>query len=217
MAHLGWNILWASVLAALVIITCATSTTTAQVRFGPDAALWGARMCVGETSWENNDECVAQVWVILKRAAEKGITFVRMARRFSSPIREPRPRVVESQRAASGEVISAEVARGEARRVDLNVIYRRMWVKHLHTRRAPPRNWPSHLPWRRYRPVFRAKVNLVQQVFDGEIPDPCPDAINFGSRRLDGVPDGLEPDPACLPESTSGQAFYRRIQDETRS
>ena len=58
-------------------------------RLDRNAALTGARMCVGETGWTDVDACTAQIGIIARRAARRGVSFSRMAELYSRALRSP--------------------------------------------------------------------------------------------------------------------------------
>ena len=60
-------------------------------RLDRGAALTGARMCVGETGWADYDACTAQLGVIARRAARRGLSFSRQAELYSRALRSPQP------------------------------------------------------------------------------------------------------------------------------
>ncbi len=197
---------------ATVFIVCAIGFQHCTLRAQrTDVALWQTRSCVGETMWAK-DECTAMIYVHRKRAQARGWSMLRMIRTYSSPVRFDRPRSVQSIRRSGEPVLASVAAGGRIRPIDPEARGRRRWIRLLKPRGEAPSGWPERLPWRRYRTRFADLYVHVRAVLRGGIPDPCPDAIHYGSARLDGVPRGHEVDPKCLPLSESAQRFYRPIQ-----
>lgn len=81
----------------------------------------GAQMCVGESGWRDAEACVAEVYVLKRRADRNGWTFRRMAERYSAALRRAplrRPWLVELRDRSTPPA---------------------HWPEHL--------NWPRHRRW----------------------------------------------------------------------
>ena len=87
---------------------------------------------------------------------------------------------------------------------------RRAWIFLLKPEGPMPMTWPRRISWSRYQERFRDLHEKVEEVLRGEVSDPCPDAMHYGG-PMDAVPRGYEAAPACLPDRSSRQIFYRRI------
>lgn len=84
----------------------------------------------------------------------------------------------------------------------------RPWLLELDARGRRPASWPP-ASWGRYRPQWMDLLAHVRAVLAGEIEDPCPDAVHFGSLRLDGHR-MRDWDRVC-PDVHDGQAFWGRL------
>lgn len=83
----------------------------------------------------------------------------------------------------------------------------RLWVLGLNGGGNRPARW-RWASWGRARPMWMQYQALVAAVWAGTVPDPCPGAMHYGSKRLDA---NLDDRPGwntakCLPNS--GQRFY---------
>lgn len=167
----------ASLLLASSVL--ADAPTFGGARLGVDAALWNARVCVGEIGWRAPLEaCSAMVWVHAKRAAGSRATVATLARRYSRAVRRPpwRRAWVAQLRATGPAPVT--------------------WPPHL------VEAWP------RYRARFAEIFAHVESVLRGDVPDPCPDVDHYGG-PMDSVPTGREVDDTCAFEGTRQVFYRR--------
>jgi hypothetical protein len=173
--------LLAPLAASLLLVTSvlADSGSLAGARLGADAALWNARVCVGEVGWRAPLEaCSAMVWVHVKRAAGSRVTVATLARRYSRAVRRPprRRAWVPLLRATGAAPVT--------------------WPPHLDG------------AWPRYRDRFAEILSHVEGVLRGDVPDPCPEVDHYGG-PMDSVPTGRELDDTCAFEGTRQVFYRR--------
>lgn len=123
-----------------------------------------AQLSASETSWheqcgpEPTEDCVGDVaaifHIIRRRSERSGRTWMSHARRYS-------PRALGRRR--------------------MGPAARRPWIPHLRLDGRRPDRWPERIPWSRYRPEFRDALDHAQQVVEGRVPDPCPEAWHWGA------------------------------------
>lgn len=167
----------ASLLLASSVL--ADTPTLGGARLGTDAALWNARVCVGEVGWRAPLEaCSAMVWVHAKRAAKSRATLASFARLYSRAVRRPQARRawVPQLRATGPAPVT--------------------WPPHLDG------------VWPRYQARFEEILVHVESVLRGDVPDPCPDVDHYGG-PMDRAPTGREVDDTCAFEGTRQVFYRR--------
>lgn len=168
---------------AAVLPSSANAPTLLDLPLGDRAAVWNARVCVGEVGWRAPLEaCSAMVWVHAKRAKATGVTLATMARRYSRAVRRP-PR----HRTWVGQL-------------DVTPTPPVAWPPHLDG------------AWPRYRARFADVLSHVRAILRGEVPDPCPDAMHYGG-PMDSTPSRHAEDATCVFEGTRQRFFRREALD----
>lgn len=179
----GDELFEAAVLTVLLVVLVALAMGSARAdampthyqgaRIDRAAKLTLARMVAGETGPDDLLVASAQVGVIARRAATRGVSLSTMASQYSAALRRPA----------------------------------RPWILELADAERPP-SFPRRASWRSFRVRFRILLRHIEAQIAGDIEDPCPDAVHFGSLRLDGHRMSAW-DRVC-PEVHSRQAFWGR-------
>jgi len=115
-----------------------------------------AQLCASEAGLRTDvGDCPAIYHVIRRRSERSGLSWIAMARRYST-------RVYDAERTGS-----------------------RRYLPHLRLDGRRPRHWPEGHSWARYRPRWLALVDHSRAVVAGEVEDPCPGALHWGGRMDD--------------------------------
>jgi len=126
----------------------------------PQAKLWLARSCVGETRFgvgaadEAMEECMAIAWVYSKR-----LKIIR-----AQGVRKDLLWVIKRYSAA----------------VKKRSTHTRPWILTLDYGLKRPSNWPSSLRWGVYRDLWSDKLATLDEWASGKRPDPVPEANHYG-------------------------------------
>lgn len=129
-------------------------------QWNENTKLWLARSCVGETQFgigakdESMEECFAIAWVYAKRYKEL-------------------------QEQGKGKSLFWIITRYSSA-LKGGSTKARPWILYLGYDLEKPKHWPDHLSWDVHRPLWKDKLDRLDQWFAGNAPDPVPQANHYG-------------------------------------